>query len=142
MIVIDGTGCVLGRIASIVAKMALKGEEIHIVNAEKIVITGNRKEIIERYLHKVKRTSLTNPRRYGPYFPKMPDRIVRRTVRGMLPYKTARGREAYKRVKAYIGVPEKFEGREFVRLSEASRIGGAKQISLKELSKYLGWKGD
>ena len=40
--IIDGEGLVLGRLASTVSKRLLNGEEITIVNAEKIIISGNK----------------------------------------------------------------------------------------------------
>ena len=102
MAVIDATGLILGRMASVVAKRLLLGEEITIVNAEKAVIVGNKEEILERYREKRER----GHKYKGPFFPKMPHLIVKRTIRGMLPWKTKRGREAFKRLKVHIGVPE------------------------------------
>ena len=45
MKIIDGTGAILGRLASYVAKEALKGEKIIILNCEEILISGNKKSI-------------------------------------------------------------------------------------------------
>ena len=59
MKIIDGTNAILGRLASYTAKELLKGEEIIIVNCEKIIITGNKKNIEENF----KRSG-----RYGLYF--------------------------------------------------------------------------
>ncbi len=42
MTVINADGMILGRLASILAKRLLAGEEIHIINAEKIVISGDK----------------------------------------------------------------------------------------------------
>src|SRR3989344_6447553 len=103
--IIDGTNLILGRLASIVAKRALLGDEIVIVNCDKVVITGTKDNVFEEY--KVK-TNRGNPFK-GPFFPKIPDRIVRRTIRSMLPYRKPRGREAYKRVMCYLGIPKKYE---------------------------------
>lgn len=104
-LIYDATGVVLGRLASVVAKKLLEGHTVEIVNAEKAVISGNKRLIIEEYLRKTKIKTKTNPRR-GPFYPKRADRIVKRTIRGMLPWKKTRGREAYKRLLVYIGVPD------------------------------------
>ena len=45
MKIIDGQETILGRLASNVAKMALQGEEVAVVNCEKVIITGTRKNI-------------------------------------------------------------------------------------------------
>jgi large subunit ribosomal protein L13 len=96
---IDGTNAVLGRLSSAVAKELLKGNAIHIVNAEKVIITGDSQHIINNYLERRRRGSP----QHGPFFPSTPDAIVRRCVRGMLPYKTSKGRAAFKNLKVSVG---------------------------------------
>ena len=138
-LIIDATDTILGRLASFAAKKALEGYEVIIVNAEKAVITGNRKTVIKEYQEKRQRG---NPYK-GPFFPKRPDRILRRTIRGMLPWKTHRGRVAFKRVKVYIGIPKELEGKEIMKLPEeytVKKLKIPKFIYLGELSKILGAK--
>lgn len=107
MKIIDGTGATLGRLASYSAKQALKGEEIVILNCEKIIITGNKKDIVEKYKQKRRLVGSTQK---GPKYSRSLDRVVKVTIRGMLPnYREGRGRAAYKRIRCYIGVPKKFE---------------------------------
>ena len=101
MIFIDADGAVLGRLASEVAERLLKGEDITVVNAEKVLVTGSKKNLMFHY----KQMRVIGSTRKGPYFPRMPDRILRRTVRGMLPFNQYRGRNAYKKLKVFIGVP-------------------------------------
>ncbi len=134
MAIIDADNAVLGRLASIVAKRLLNGEEIIIVNAEKAVIVGNKQFIIQKYQERRDIGSV----RKGPYYPKMPDRILRRTVRGMLPMKKAHGKEAYKRLKVYMGVPREYRGMEFEVLDDAKNNKLEGFITLKELSTHLG----
>jgi len=105
--VLDAEDAVLGRLASMVAKSILSGEEYIIVNAEKAVITGDESMTIKRYRKIYSAKNKTNPQRFGPKRPKKADRFVKRTIRGMLPWKTKSGREAYKRVTVYIGTPKK-----------------------------------
>ena len=134
MKVIDATNMIMGRLASKVAKELLKGEEIAVVNAEKAVITGNKDYIIEHYSSRRNIGSV----RKGPYYPKMPDLILKRAVRGMLPMKKASGKEAYRRLIIYMGVPKQFKD---VKIEEFERTKNNKlngYITLKELSVHLG----
>ncbi|HVP97501.1 50S ribosomal protein L13 [Methanoregula sp.] len=104
--VINGDGLILGRLASTVAQRALAGEEIAIVNVEKVIISGSRARVLGNYYHKRERGSTD----WGPYFPRRPDHVAKRTIRGMLPYKRPRGVEAMKRIRCYVGVPVQFTG--------------------------------
>ncbi len=95
---------VLGRIASKAAKAALMGEDVIIVNADRAYVSGSMHSVFDETAEKLTLKNKGNFNK-GPYHPKRPDGYVRRAVRGMLPWKKTRGREAYKRVRAYIGVP-------------------------------------
>ncbi len=141
MRIINAEGLILGRLASKVAKMLLEGEEVVIVNADKAIITGNREDIFAKYKRRTELRTRTNPRR-GPFYPKRSDEIVRRTVRGMLPWKTDRGRKAYRRLKVYAGIPREFQGKEFETIIEAdaSRIATPKYVTVGEVAKFLGGK--
>ncbi|QLG26847.1 50S ribosomal protein L13 [Halorarum halophilum] len=99
-VVVDARDCIMGRVASEVAQRALDGERVAVVNAERAVITGNEEATMETYR---KRAELGSDR--GPYYPKRPDRIFKRAIRGMLPYKKTRGREAFENVRVYVGNP-------------------------------------
>ncbi len=132
---IDADGLVVGRLASKVAKQILDGEEVMIVNAEKAIITGSKHAIMNEYKGKRK---LTHARK-GPHFPRMPDRILKRTVRGMIPYQTPRGRKAYKNLKVYIGTPKEVASKKFESVPESKKIP-AKFMTLGEISKSLGAK--
>ncbi len=136
MRVIDASDLILGRMASIVAKRLLNGEEIRIINAEKAVISGRKDVTIDKYKARIQRGS----REKGPYFPKRPDRIVKRTIRGMIPYKKAKGRQAFKKLKVYIGVPPELsqEKAETIEDANIKRISTSNYIILGELSRRLG----
>jgi len=92
--VINGDGLLLGRLASLVAQRGLAGEEIAIVNAEKAIISGSRARVLANYRHKVERGASGN--RWGPFVPRRPDHLMKRTIRGMIPYKRPRGVDAMK----------------------------------------------
>jgi len=135
VIVIDATNLIVGRAASFAAKQALLGETVDIVNCENAVISGDRKQIFEKHKHKY---SLGGPH-WGPFFPKQADRYMRRAVRGMLPYKKARGKEAYKRVMCWLGVPEQFDVKklETLKKANAAKLPSTKYVKLSELMDFL-----
>lgn len=136
--IIDATDLILGRMVAKVAKKALLGEEIAIINCEKALITGNKKDIIAKYKH---RLELGQPTK-GPFIQRRPDRFVRRTVRGMLPYKQEKGRNAYERVMCYIGFPEQFKNQKAETIKEASisKLPNLKYISVNEVCRQIGAK--
>ena len=105
--IIDATDARLGRMATHAAKAALHGKRVVVVNCESAVITGDRKAILARFIQKREWGRPTK----GPFFPRMPDRFVRRVIRSMLPYKTPHGRDAFHRVECYIGTPQEFNGK-------------------------------
>ena len=135
--VIDATGLVLGRMASVVAKRLLMGERIAIINAEKAVISGRKKMVVRRYKERLQ----IGHYRKGPYWPRRPDRIVWRTIRGMLPRYKEKGKRALKRLKVFIGVPEELRGAEPQTIPEA-RAEKLKcpYITVGELAKEIGWR--
>ncbi|AEA47591.1 50S ribosomal protein L13 [Archaeoglobus veneficus] len=137
--VIDASGHVLGRLSSVIAKRLLNGEKIVVVNAEKAVITGDRHMVFSRYKEKYDRGS----KEKGPYFPRHPERIFKRTVRGMLPWKSRRGREAFRQLKVFMGVPKELEGKQFEVVEQAllEKVSKTdKYVTLGEVSKYLGYR--
>jgi large subunit ribosomal protein L13 len=134
--IIDAKGLILGRMSSIVAKRLLQGESIVVLNAEKAAISGKRLQIVQEA-----KTFLEvgHPRK-GPYHPRRPDRIVRRTIRGMLPWKKPKGKQAYKRLKVYLGAPKEFDGKEIQTILDASAEKlKSPYITVGELAKEIGW---
>lgn len=132
--IIDATNLVLGRMASFAAKKALLGEKIEIVNAEKAVIIGKKKGVVDKYKQRVRRGHPYS----GPFFPVKPDLIVKRTVRGMLPHKQEKGRSALKNVRCYIGVPKEFENKAVtIDALNVMKKKTLNYITIKDLSKNL-----
>ncbi len=138
--VFDATGMVVGRLASKVAKAALMGAHVVIVNCEKAVITGRRRTVIDAFKEKRNIRTSYNPRR-GPFHQRRPDRLVRRMIRGMLPWPTPRGKAAYRRIRVYIGVPDEYKDADMIVL-EGARYRSLKQkfITVEDLSHELGWR--
>ena len=132
--IIDATGAVMGRIASTAAKKLLIGEDVIIINAEKAIITGEKKMIFKRFMHKRERG---DPKK-GPFYPRYPDMIIRRVIRGMLPYKKAKGRAAIKKLKVYNGNPENHKrAQKIVKSVDELKC---KYITLQQLSQRMGAK--
>ncbi len=138
MVLINAQGLIVGRLSSIVARKLLEGDEVTIVNAEKAVLSGAKTMTFAEYKQAADRGTTEK----GPYFPKRPDAIIRRTIRGMLPYKAQRGKDAMARLKVFIGTPADVQGKEAVTLEMASidRLSSFKYMELGELSKQLGAK--
>lgn len=136
--IIDGKNLIIGRLASYAAKQALMGSSIDIINSEQTIITGSKMDIIKKQSHRQERG---HPYK-GPFVPKREDKLLRRIIRGMLPYKQERGKTAFKKIRCHIGVPEELKDKEltvvkganiqktqtlkYVRLSEVSRLTGKK----------------
>ncbi|WP_440059002.1 50S ribosomal protein L13 [Thermogladius sp. 4427co] len=141
-IIVDASGLILGRMASIVAKKLLEGYRVYIVNAEKAVLSGEKKRVIEGYKLLLKVRTHYNPEKSGIRRPRSPANIVKRAIRGMLPMDKAKGRMAYKRLRVYIGMPKEFEGKPLTRFpeAEASRLSG-RYITVGEVAESLGWRG-
>jgi large subunit ribosomal protein L13 len=138
--VYDAEGMVVGRLGSKVAKAALLGDNIAIVNAEKAIITGDRRTVIESFKDRFNIRTSYNPRK-GPFHERRPDKMIRKMIRGMLPWPNPRGKAAYKRIKVYMGIPDQFAEVERIVL-EKSRYTSLKRkhITVGDLSHELGWR--
>ena len=133
--VVDASGLVLGRAASLIAQRLLAGESIVVVNAEKSVVTGSRAAVLAHYTAARARGS----KRTGPHFPRYPDRIFRRTVRGMLPHLKSRGKTAFARLEVHIGVPAPLRGASSVTLEAAkARPTVRPPLTLETITRLLG----
>jgi len=136
MRVIDADGLVLGRMSSIIAKSLLNGEEITIVNCEKALISGNRTSIMEEY----ERSWNMGKVRKGPFFPRMPDRIMKRTISRMMHHRMPRGKSAMARLTIHIGVPFSLKDTKFESLEIAKKTGLKKYMTLGDVARELGAK--
>ncbi|NIM44626.1 MAG: 50S ribosomal protein L13, partial [Nitrososphaeria archaeon] len=110
-------------------------------NVGKSVITGKKSRIINDYLRFKQIQSKVNPRRLGPFKPKTPEGIFRRIVRGMLPRQKTKGKDAYRRLRVFRGVPERFKSEQTIRILEADyRESPYGYLSIEEIARHLGWK--
>ncbi|MFW6004678.1 MAG: 50S ribosomal protein L13 [Halodesulfurarchaeum sp.] len=131
-LVVDARDCVLGRVATQVAERALEGDRVAVVNAEESVITGRREDVLSKYED---RAELGSDR--GPAYPRRPDRIFKRSVRGMVPFKKETGREALSNVRIYVGNPH---DKDATVLEDTSidRLSTTRFVTLGEVAAHLG----
>lgn len=131
-IIIDATNATLGRLASYAAKQALRGNKIIILNSEKSIITGRRKFTIQKYKEKMARGGISHR---GPFFPKTSDKIVKRTIRGMLPSpKIGRARPIFKKILCYNGIPEEYKDKKAIK---AGKEKSTNFVSVEQLLRQI-----
>lgn len=130
-IIIDGENATMGRLASFAAKQSLLGKEVIIVNADKIIITGNKKFIKESFLIKRSRRGSSQK---GPIIRRSPYMILKRAIRGMLSWKEGRGRDAFRRIICHNGVPIEYEKVGKIKAGKEKRN---KYVKLEEVSKLI-----
>ncbi|CAK0827724.1 unnamed protein product [Prorocentrum cordatum] len=142
-IVVDCRGHLLGRLASIVAKELLNGQQVVCVRTEDINISGS------LYRNKLKYAAFkckkmnSNPKR-GPLHYRAPAKILWRTIRGMVPHKTPRGAAALDRLKAFEGIPHPYDRKKRMVMPAALKVLRLKKerkfCKLGDLSQQVGWK--
>jgi len=133
---IDATNTVVGRMATYVAKQALLGNSVNIFNCEKAVISGDPVAVRQKYYYRIFKTG--QPFK-GPFTSRMPDRFVRRLIRGMVEHKEGRGKEAFERIMCYMGVPVDFQNKKLVKVGkQADELPKLKFQTIGELCVSLG----
>jgi large subunit ribosomal protein L13 len=138
--VYDAKDKVLGRVASVVAKQLLNGKSIAVINAEQAIITGNKEVTVARYKVRLNLQEKENPD-HSPYWPRRPDMLVRRIIRGMLPYhKKPSGKDAYRRLMVFQGEPKELKGFKINEIKSKDPKGiYVNYLKVGELSKLLGY---
>lgn len=132
-IVIDADGSALGRLASYAAKQSLLGKKVLVVNCDKVLITGSRGNILSEWYHASRERNGSSLK--GPGIPrKNTERMVKRTIRGMLSHKQGRGSQAFERIRCYTNVPAEFANSKMISMKKKLR---SSSINLKELSRHI-----
>jgi large subunit ribosomal protein L13Ae len=133
----------LGRLASIVAKQVLNGQRVVVVRCEELNMSGSFFRAKMKYHNFLRKRTLSNPT-HGAFHFRAPSRIFFRTVRGMLPHKTARGAAAMERLKVFEGCPEPYSSKKRMVVPAALRVlrlkPGRRFATLGRLSHEVGWK--
>lgn len=137
--VIDLTDLILGRAATQIAKRLIKGERIEVINAEKAVIKGPKKYIIQKFKTRVDMSVVGNPY-WGPKYSRRPDRIVQRTIRGMLPNTTRQRKPKMEALRVHIGIPKELEKEKPETIERAKNHEKKNFLYLKDLTAELGLK--
>ena len=109
-----------------------------IVNCENIMLTGDRDTIIKSYRQFLEIASINNPK-FGPFHPRRPDTMITKMVRGMLPKKPS-GKTAFKRLRAYLGVPNEIRSMTTKQFDDAKiKRPSPYYTSMGELGRMVGW---
>lgn len=135
MTVIDAENKIAGRLATHISRRLKDGEEVKIVNAEKAVLSGDKEEIFADYKNKYERGAKYT----GPHYPKRPDKILKRIIRGMLP-DNGGGSDLLSNVKTYLGAPDRFDEAEDPGTKEGDDLRNKNYVKLGEVSKHIGWE--
>lgn len=135
----DAADCIVGRVAASVAKAALLGDKVFVLNCEKAVISGSRDGVLDDAYANWSRPGRPTK---GPFVHRTTDKYVRRIITRMLPRSRSRGREAAHRVLCYTGVPDAFKDKtlEKAQGSAASKLPTYKYVTIAEVCKALGGK--
>ena len=137
-IIVDGTNMIAGRLCSHVAKLLIDGNRVSIVNCENIMLTGDKDAIIKSYRQFLEIASINNPK-FGPFHPRRPDTMITKMVRGMLPKKPS-GKTAFKRLRAYLGVPNELKSNITKQFDDAKiKRPSPYYTSMGELGRMVGW---
>jgi len=137
-VVLDADKQILGRLASYAAKRALEGDIVIVLNAEKSVISGRRRSIVEEAKRRLQTRTL-GTQSTAPVHQRRPDLYLRRVVRGMLPWKKAKGKAAFHRVRVFVGVPDEFRGKTATKVpgADCSKLISP-YVTLSDLAEEIG----
>jgi len=138
---VDATGQILGRMGSKVAKLLISGNSVVIVNADKVLLSGNRASVMRDFFDRLKIASVVHPK-HGPFHPRTPAGMLTRMIRGMIPRTKPSGVAALRRLRVYTEAPKGLEKVSFTNFEEAKATKPlAYYIPLGEVAQRIGWKG-
>ncbi|MEB3860287.1 MAG: 50S ribosomal protein L13, partial [Desulfurococcales archaeon] len=101
-----------------------------------------RSMVIESYKRTVLGVRSHFSHKWRPKRPRSPVRLFKHAVKGMLPKHNRRGREALKRLRAYVGVPAEYRGKSLSRIPQASSSRLSRwHVELGMVARQLGWRG-
>lgn len=135
--IIDAKDAILGRLSSFVAKQVLLGNNVDVINCEEAVVSGKKANVFANYIRRIDRKAPGK----GPYLFRRPDMFVKRAIRGMLPFRIARGKSAFKKIKCHVGMPENLKSGKIIRLDATSeKIILTDYFKVKDICKAIGGK--
>ena len=131
---IDGENLVFGRMASFVSKELLKGKSVFLINSEKVIVSGNKKVVVEKI--NSKRRMGRGGSLKGPKYPRREDLLLKRMIRGMLPMDRFRGKDALKRLRCFVGKGN-LSDEELKNIKKIEHKKPLKYSTIKEISMML-----
>jgi large subunit ribosomal protein L13Ae len=142
-VIVDASGNLLGRLSATIAKELLQGQKVTVVRCEQINVSGSLFRQRLKYMEFKRKTNNVNPK-HGPFHYRAPSKILWRTIRGMLPHKTARGQAALDRLSTFEGMPHPYDLKKKVVIPQALKMLRLKPYRkycvLGDLSQSVGWK--
>lgn len=137
--IIDASGLVAGRLASKVAKAARNGETIVVLNAENSVLVGKKSAVMKKFQQRVDAAVKSNPH-YGPKYDRIPNKMLRKMIKGMLPNKSRTAERLIKRIEVFNTIPEKYEGKDMETIEEIKFNEKNEHMTMKKVAELLGGK--
>jgi len=132
-VIINAHGAIVGRLGSHIAKELLKGNEVVVIHSNEAIISGNKKDIVEG-IKRWRRKGGSSQK--GPLVSKLPHLLLKRMIRGMLPWDRYKGKEAYKRLRCYAET-ESLNEEDVKKAIKLEHTKPVKYISIKEIVKLL-----
>merc|ERR1711998_443081 len=125
------------------AHQLLCGQKVVVVRCEKLMLSGSLFRNKLNYHEFLRKANNTNPRRNFKHY-RSPSRMFWRSLRGMLPHKTSRGKAALARLKVFEGIPYPYDLRKRMVVPEALKVVRIKSYRrtclLGDLSSHFGWE--
>jgi len=142
-IVVDARDHMLGRLAGLVAKELMLGQQVVVTRCEQMCISGSLMRNKMKWARFRRKRTNTNPKR-GPLHFRAPSKMLWRAIRGMVPHKTKRGQLAMQRLKTFDGCPSPYDKVKRMVVPDALRCvrlrPGRKYTVLSTLATQAGWK--
>jgi large subunit ribosomal protein L13 len=135
---INAENLIVGMVASVAAKKALLGEQVEIVNCGQAVMSGKKTVTFQSYVRKQK----MGTHRKGPFYFREPDRFVKRVIRGMLPHRQEKGRQALKRIRCFQGIPDSAKKEDYKTIESAhfTKLKSTRYVYVKDVCRIMGGK--
>ncbi|MFH0808059.1 MAG: 50S ribosomal protein L13 [archaeon] len=130
-IIYDGSEAVFGRISSLIAKDLLKGNSVDLINCEKMIISGDKKLLAKKILQKREMGSGGSMK--GPKYPRTNEKLIKRMIRGMLPYDRVKGRDALRELRCYESNNKDFKIEDGVEVVKLNHRKPMKFASVEEI---------
>jgi len=137
--IVNAEGLVAGRLASKVAKAAINGEDVVIINAEKVVLVGKQTAIMPKFKQRVEASVKSNPH-YGPKYDRIPSKMLRRMIKGMLPNKSRTAESLLKQISIYNLTTDKVDTTKAITMEDIKCNQKHDFMLLGDVAKALGGK--